>query len=83
MHFRTGARADKSLQQPLAPRAQQQFSLEGAASRHSFDRQSGIRPDIVARARALAADPDYPPLAVIRHIAQEILTSADATAHES
>jgi hypothetical protein len=82
IHFRAGPRADQSLPEPLAPRPPQ-FSLKGRSAGRSFGRQSKIRPEIVARARALAADPDYPPLAVVRRIAQEILTSANTAAYES
>lgn len=82
MHFQSGPHADKPLPEPLAPRSRP-ISLKSGAKSQSFDRQSGIRPEIVARARALAADPHYPPLAIIRHIAQGILVSADITSHDS
>ncbi|HEX2855055.1 MAG TPA: hypothetical protein VHO24_17605 [Opitutaceae bacterium] len=81
MHFKSGPSTGKSLPEPLAPRSESD-SLKTRAGRHSFDRQSGIRPEVVARARTLAADPDYPSFAVIRHIAREILVSTDGSLHE-
>ena len=51
----------------------------GAAAflRAELDRQVEIRPDVVDRARALAADPNYPSLDVLRKVAEQILTSPD------
>ena len=48
--------------------------LQAALARHPE-----IRPEQVERARALAADPAYPPLAVIRHVAAQILDAPDLT----
>ena len=39
--------------------------------------QPEIRPEVVARGRALAADPDYPSAAVIRRVATLIVNSPD------
>lgn len=39
--------------------------------------QPEIRPEEVARARAILSDPDYPPIAVMRSIAQKILAAPD------
>jgi hypothetical protein len=44
--------------------------------------QPGIRSDVVARARLLAADPNYPPVAVIRQIAYRILAAPDLSEEE-
>ena len=67
---------------PAAPRPfttrPDRISTENAAFlRAALDRQPEIRPEVVARARALADDPAYPPLAVINSIAQAILASPD------
>lgn len=40
-------------------------------------RQPAIRPEVVARARALAMNPDYPPMTIIRIMAQQILAAPD------
>jgi hypothetical protein len=36
-----------------------------------------IRPEVVARGRALAADPSYPSAHIIQHIAAQIVNSSD------
>jgi hypothetical protein len=42
-----------------------------------------VRPDAVARGRALAADPSYPPAAVIRQVAGQILNAPDLSEDQS
>jgi hypothetical protein len=39
--------------------------------------QPEVRPDVVARARVLAADPSYPPASVIQKVAAQILAAPD------
>ncbi len=39
--------------------------------------QPAIRPEVVARARELAADPAYPPVAVLKSVGRMILASPD------
>ena len=73
---------------PAAPRAStlraDQISTENAAFlRAELARQPAIRHEVVARARALAADPSYPPPAVIRSVAQQILAAPDLSEDES
>ena len=46
-----------------------------AARRAELRRQREVRAEVVARARALAADPDYPPMAVLQKVAERILAS--------
>ena len=36
-----------------------------------------MRPDVVARGKALAADPNYPSMATIKNVAQQILSAPD------
>lgn len=68
---------------PFTPRPDQ-ISTEGAAFlRAELVRQPEIRPEVVARARVLAADPGYPPLAVTRSVARQILASPDLSESES
>ena len=43
----------------------------------ALDRQPAVRPEVVERAKMLAADPDYPSAAVIQHVARHILASPD------
>ena len=60
------------------------ISTENAAFlRAELQRQPEIRPEVVARARALADDPSYPPMDALRHVAEQILGSPDLTEDES
>lgn len=60
------------------------FSTESAAFlRAELQRQPEIRPEVVARARRLAADPSYPPPAVLTHVASLLLSSPDLSNDES
>lgn len=63
---------------PLRAPATDQISTENAAFlRAELKRQPEVRPEVVARARALAADPSYPPPQVLRSIAGQILRAPD------
>lgn len=60
-----------------------QISTESAAFlRAELQRQPEIRPDVVARARALAEDPNYPPAAVLKDVAAKILAAPDLSETE-
>jgi hypothetical protein len=60
------------------------FSSESAATlRAELQRQPEIRPEVVARGRALAADPAYPPLSVLTSVARQILAAPDLSNDES
>jgi hypothetical protein len=48
-----------------------------AALRAGLDQVPEIRPEVVARARALAADPSYPSDEIIRHVSSLIVNSPD------
>ena len=68
---------------PFAPRPDR-ISTDSATFLHAeLARQPEIRPDVVARARLLAADPAYPPAAVIKSIAHAILASPDLSESDS
>ena len=61
-----------------------QISTESAAFlRGELDRQPEVRPEVVARAKALAADPSYPSPEVLKSVAAQILGSPDLTEDES
>lgn len=73
---------------PAAPRLavprRDLFSSESAATlRAELQRQPEIRPEVVARGRALAADPAYPPLSVLTSVARQILAAPDLSNDES
>lgn len=75
--------APTTSERPAAPRSDQ-ISTEGAAFlRAELERQPEIRPEVVERARALAADPSYPPVEVLRHVAEQILNSPDLSEDRS
>jgi hypothetical protein len=45
--------------------------------RSELQRQPEVRPEVVERARGLAADASYPPFEVAQHVATQILASPD------
>lgn len=66
------------------PQRPDYLSTESAEALHSaLAMDLEVRPAVVARARALASDPDYPPLAVMRNIAQQIIAAPDLSEDES
>ncbi len=59
------------------------LSTDSAATlRAQLAAQPEVRPDVVARARVLAADPNYPSATVIQKIAAQILASPDLSESE-
>ncbi|HVW19630.1 MAG TPA: hypothetical protein VHC86_00300 [Opitutaceae bacterium] len=74
--------------QPRAPRPahQDQDSISTANAAilsDALNNQPEVRPEVVARGRLLAADPNYPPAAVISHIAGLVLNSPDLSEDQS
>ena len=65
------------------PGADQFSAGQSAALRSALAAQPEIRPEVVERAKALAADPNYPPRDVLAKVAGLILASPDLTADES
>ncbi|MFI5336190.1 MAG: hypothetical protein ACHQ5A_05380 [Opitutales bacterium] len=64
------------------PGADQFSATNSAALRQALASQPEIRPEVVARGRALAADPSYPSADIIRQVGQRILNSPDLTADQ-
>jgi hypothetical protein len=61
-----------------------QISTESAAFlKASLSSQPEVRPDVVARAKELAADPNYPSAAIMKNVAGQILGSPDLSEDES
>jgi hypothetical protein len=61
-----------------------QLSTENAAYLHAaLARQPEIRPEVVERAKNLAADPNYPSAATLQRVGQFILNSPDLTEDQS
>jgi hypothetical protein len=50
---------------------------DAGRSSSEFARQPKIRPEVLARARALVADPTYPSMDVLRKVAEKILSSPE------
>lgn len=66
------------------PARTDQLSADSAVGlQAALEADPEIRPAVVARAQALAADPGYPPIAVIRNVAQQILAAPDLSEDES
>ena len=66
-----------SLSRPYSPRPDQISTESAVFLRGALERQPAIRPEVVERARALAADPGYPSTAVLKRVAEQILGAPD------
>lgn len=63
---------------PVTGLGADRFSPENtAALKSALSSQPEIRPEVVARARELAADPSYPSAAILRQVGEAILRSPD------
>jgi hypothetical protein len=61
-----------------------QISTQSATSlRTALANQPEVRPEVVARARALAADPGYPSVSIMKSVASQVLASPDLSDDES
>jgi hypothetical protein len=63
----------------LSPGADRFSAENSAALRAALAAQPEIRPEVVARGRALAADPSYPSVEVLRQVGVTLLRSPDLT----
>jgi hypothetical protein len=74
-------------QRPAAPRMQSgsdSLSTDKAAQLQSaLEAVPEIRPEVVARGQALAADPSYPSASIVRSVASLIVNSPDLSEDES
>ncbi|HLP24595.1 MAG TPA: hypothetical protein VK477_02875 [Acidobacteriota bacterium] len=60
------------------------FSAEQSATlRAALAAQPEIRPEVVARGKELAADPNYPSNDILRKVGEALLTAPDLTEDES
>lgn len=61
-----------------------QFSAENSAAlRVALTRHPEVRPEVVARGRALAADPSYPSTEILRQVGKAIVNSPDFSEDQS
>jgi hypothetical protein len=66
------------------PPSQDRLSLDQAQVLQSaLTDQPEVRPEMVERGRALAADPGYPPQSIIGQIASQIMASPDLSEDET
>jgi hypothetical protein len=82
-HAEALALSSQTTPRSPAPRGDQLSTESAAFLRSELTRQPEIRPDAVERARALAADPNYPSKEVLSHVGAMILNSADLSEDES
>jgi hypothetical protein len=75
--------AAPATEKAQTPRADQISTESAAFLRSELARQPEIRPEVVERARALAADPNYPSIEVLRNVAGQILNSPDLSEDQS
>ena len=66
-----------------APRSDQLSTENATHLREALSRQPEIRPEVVERARALAADSNYPSHPILRHVAATILQAPDLSENVS
>ena len=61
-----------------------QFSADSSATlRVALTKQPEIRPEVVARGRALAADPNYPSATILRSVGETLMKSPDLSEEPS
>ena len=65
------------------PGADQFSATHSSVLRAALAAQPEIRPEVVARGQALAADPNYPSTDILRSLAAKLIASPDLTADES
>ncbi|MEO6004637.1 MAG: hypothetical protein ABIS43_15890 [Opitutus sp.] len=68
---------------PTSPRADLLSTNNAAFLRSALARQPEIRPEVLERAKALAADPSYPSRENLKKIAGLLLDSPDLTEDQS
>ena len=73
----------KAPQRQVELRQDQVSTSRADFLRAELKRQPEVRPEVVARARELAADPSYPPTEVMQKVAEQILNSPDLSEDES
>ncbi len=75
--------AGQPVARPPSPPPDQISTESAAFLQTALKNQPEVRPEVVARARALAADPTYPSAEVIKHIAGKILAAPDLSEDQS
>ncbi|HEX2852281.1 MAG TPA: hypothetical protein VHO24_03505 [Opitutaceae bacterium] len=68
---------------PRAPRSDQLSTESGSHLKAALERQPAVRPEMLARARELAADSAHPPAVMMKQLAQYLLSTPDLSSDES
>ena len=77
------SRPGQAAARPQPEATSEQLSTIHAENlRAALDRTPEIRPEVVERARGLAADPLYPPRQIIEDVARLITSSPDLSSEE-
>jgi len=84
---RTPAAALSLAKQPSTPKAEADSgerlsSANTQALREALNNSPEIRPEVVARGKALAVDPNYPPREIIEDLAKLMIESRDSSDSE-
>ncbi len=84
---RTDAAALSTAKQASTPKAEADSgerlsSSSSQALREALNNSPEIRPEVVAKGKALAADPNYPPLQIIEGLAKLMVETRDASDSE-
>jgi len=66
-----------------APRPDTLATASADTLRRALTEQPEIRPEVVERARALAADPTYPSQSILQKVAAQILAAPDRSEDQS
>lgn len=77
------ANTGSSAGRPYAPRPDQISTQSAEFLRAQLQSQPEIRPEVVARGRELAADPQYPPVDILREIAGGVMRAPDLSESDS
>lgn len=68
---------------PATPRPDQISTESAEFLRAALTRHPAIRPEMVSRGQALAADPGYPSMEILTRVAQKIVAAPDLTEDEA
>lgn len=75
--------AGKATPRAAAPQSDRISTDSAEFLRSELKRQPEARPEVVERAKALAADANYPSAEIIRHVAGQILAAPDLSEDQS
>lgn len=76
------SRASRTVTQRSDSAGEQLSTIHAENLRAALTRTPEIRPEVVERARGLAADPNYPPRQIIEDVARLITMSGDPSIRE-